>query len=33
MIPPDDRQIADNVSCDLIVYWLVTAPSICSADV
>ncbi len=25
-IPLDYRQIADNVSCDLIVYWLVTAP-------
>jgi hypothetical protein len=25
-IPLDYRQIADNVSCDLIVYWLTTAP-------
>lgn len=25
-IPLDYRQIADNVSCDLIVYWLATAP-------
>jgi hypothetical protein len=25
-IPLDYRQIADNVSCDLIVYWLRTAP-------
>ncbi len=24
-IPLDFRQIADNVSCDLMVYWLVTA--------
>ena len=26
-VPLDYRQIADNVSCDLIVYWLVTAPT------
>jgi len=25
-IPLEYRQIADNVSCDLIVYWLTTAP-------
>jgi hypothetical protein len=25
-IPLDCRQIADNVSCDLIAYWLTTAP-------